>query len=117
MNNIISDYIKKAFNLETHNYNCVLRADEVEKIIKNHGDEKIENLRGQTKIQKEDFRYIPYILSTPDTIEMTGYFENKPVLRFTKGVHSLSAIISKKHMDIITQFLFKIKKKPCHCDR
>lgn len=96
MNHIISDYIKNAFNIESHNYNRVLRADEVEKIIKNHGDEKIEDLRGQTRIQKEDFRYIPYILSTPDTIEMTGYFENKPVLRFTKGVHSLSAVILKK---------------------
>ena len=108
--------IKNEFGLSVEDYNCVLRADEVRKILRNsHGDQISEGLRGQRQIKKEDIMDIPLILQNPDSIELSPkQFEGKPVLIFRKELHgkeTVVAYVSKKHMDLTVQTMFSGKEK------
>lgn len=108
--------IKTEFGLSVEDYNCVLRADEVRKILRNsHGDQISEGLRGQRQIKKEDIMDIPLILQNPDSIELSPkQFEGKPVLVFRKELHgkeTVVAYVSKKHMDLTVQTMFSGKEK------
>lgn len=44
----VAERVKKEHNIDIKEHNCTIRADEVKKIFKSHGDELTESRRGQT---------------------------------------------------------------------
>lgn len=44
----VAERVKKEHNIDIKEHNCTIRADEVKKIFKGHGDELTESRRGQT---------------------------------------------------------------------
>lgn len=114
-NEKISQYVFEKTGVDISGYNCVLRASEVRKIIKDHGNEKVEMSRGQRAIQEQDFFDIPYILEYPDSVSLdSNLFEGKPVLIFQKvlnGKTTIVAYISNKHLDLTVQTMYSGQNK------
>ena len=89
----------------------MLRADEIRKIVKSHGQVSKEVGRGQEVITDIDFGYIPEVIGNPELIENGGMYFNKPVLKFTRGERTIVTVVSKKHLDVYTQTMYIRRKK------
>lgn len=57
-------YLKTGVNVR--NYNLSLKASVIKKIMKDHGNEKLEGLRGRVAVVNEDFKYITNIILESD---------------------------------------------------
>lgn len=110
VNDSLAEKVMNEFKINIDKYNCAIRADEVRKILKKHGDGKIETLRGQQKVVESDFERIPEIIAVPDIIEYGGEYYNKPVLKFSKNEYTIVGIVSRKHLDLYAQTMY-IRKK------
>lgn len=102
----VAERVKKEHNIDIKEHNCTIRADEVKKIFKSHGDELTESRRGQRAIIEGDFEMIPEIIGSPEVVENAGIYNNSPVLRFKKAGQTLAAVVSRKHLDIYTQTMY-----------
>lgn len=111
----LANEIHRNTGIDVSDYNCTLRASEVKKIFKSHGNEETENKRGQRAITENDFVLIPKVIQSPDSISLSEkLFEGKPVIEFTKVIDDkvvVSAYVSKKHLDLTVQTMFAGKKK------
>lgn len=111
----LANEIHRNTGIDVSDYNCTLRASEVKKIFKSHGNEETENKRGQRAITESDFVLIPKVIQSPDSISLSEkLFEGKPVIEFTKVIDDkvvVSAYVSKKHLDLTVQTMFAGKKK------
>ena len=58
-------------------YNAILSSDNVRHIIRNHGNANTEESRGQTAITENDILQIPFILSDPDRVTLSGQKDNR----------------------------------------
>ena len=107
--------IKQETGIDVNKYNCTLRASEVRKILKDHGNEQSEALRGQRAITEDDFVMIPQIIQNPDQIILSDeLFEGKPVINFVKvinGKTTIAAYVSAKHLDLTVQTMYSGKNK------
>ncbi|MFQ9811196.1 MAG: hypothetical protein ACLRYB_18105 [Segatella copri] len=71
--------------IDISNRNVALGAYEVQKILKDHGDEDKESTRGQRAVTADDFSNIRDVIESPDTIELDGKLYNgRPIIKFTK---------------------------------
>ena len=115
ISNELADEIKNVTGIDVSNYNCTLRASEVRKILKNHGQEITEKTRGQRAITPDDFELIPKVIQNPDNISLSDkLFEGKPVIVFSKiidGKIVVSAYVSRKHLDLTVQTMYSGIKK------
>lgn len=108
--------VKSETGVETEGYNCTLRATEVRKIFKKHGNEKTEVPRGQRPITVEDFINIPMVIQSPDNIKLSPEpYEGKPVILFEKDINGKTTVVSyvsRKHLDLTVQTMYAgIKKR------
>lgn len=107
--------IYNATGLDVEGYNCSPAADEVRKILKDHGDEKNEDKRGQRAITKEDFALIPDIVNNADKVVLsTRKYNNRPVINFVKDINgriTVTAYVSQRHIDLTVQTMFSGKKR------
>ncbi len=107
--------IKQETGIDVNKYNCTLRASEVRKILKDHGNEDTESLRGQRAITEDDFVMIPQIIQEPDQIILSDeLFEGKPVINFVKTINgktTIAAYVSAKHLDLTVQTMYSGKNK------
>jgi hypothetical protein len=96
-------------------YNFTLRADEIRKILKDHGQRAKEANRGQQPITQKDFARIPTVVLNPDNIKLSDkLFEGKPVILFEKEINgrkTVVAYVTKKHMDLTVQTMYFGKEK------
>ncbi|MGN1097487.1 MAG: hypothetical protein ACI4SS_01170, partial [Clostridia bacterium] len=96
------------FNLALHKY-------EIKKILSNsHGNESKENLRGQRAITQKDLLRIPEIVTNPDDFSLSGTYEGKPVIKFSKNIGGESYVVtyvSSKHHDLAIQTMYAQKNK------
>lgn len=110
----LAERIKNSTGLNVNGYNCTLAAYEIQKIFKNHGNEKTESPRGQRAITEEDIALIPKIVSKADSIKLSGEWNGKPVIDFKMtdgGTITVSAYVSAKHLDLRVQTMFAGKNK------
>ncbi len=117
----LSDKIYDAVGLETENCNLSIKDYEIKKILVNsHGSKKIENMRGQEVISKNDLLSIPYIVENADEIRLSEkLYEGKPVIEFYKNENNkkvLIAYLSKKHKDLAVQTMYQSKKSLATAD-
>ena len=111
----VCERIYNATGLDVEGYNCSLAADEVRKILKDHGDEKNEDKRGQRAITKEDFALIPDVVNNADKVVLsTRKYNNRPVINFVKDINgriTVTAYVSQRHIDLTVQTMFSGKKR------
>ncbi len=111
----LADRIKQDTGIDVNKYNCTLRASEVRKILKDHGKEEKEALRGQRAITEDDFVLIPQIIQNSDKIILSDeLFEGKPVIHFIKTINgktTIAAYVSAKHLDLTVQTMYSGKNK------
>lgn len=107
----LAERVKKNFQVDIEGHNCVLRADEIRKIVKSHGQISKEADRGQRVVTDIDFGYIPEVIGNPELIENGGMYFNKPVLKFTRGRRTVVTVVSKKHLDVFTQTMYIREKE------
>ncbi len=102
--------IESNTGINVDGYNCVLRASEVLKILKNHGNPVSEGKRGQRGITKYDLMNIPNVILQADSINLSDKeFEGKPVIEFERESNqwtSVAAYVSKKHLDLTVQTMY-----------
>lgn len=115
INKNTADKIKNITNLDLTDYNISLKGNNVRKIIKDHGNKTLENLRGQEAITLKDFEYIDDIVLTADNIYLSGKTrQGKDVIIFEKKInnkYTLVEFISTKRKTLETQTMFKSIKK------
>lgn len=115
INDITSNRIKILTGLDLKNYNISLKGDNVRKIIKDHGNKILENLRGQDAITLKDFERIDNIILEADNIYISGKTKhNKDVIAFEKELnnkYTLIEFVSTKRKTLETQTMYKKIKK------
>lgn len=115
INDSVANKIKKVIGLDLTNYNISLKGNNVRKIIKDHGNSILENLRGQEAITIEDFNYIDDIVLEADKIFLSGKTkQGKDVITFEKKInnkYTLVEFISSRQKTLETQTMFKSIKK------
>ncbi|MBO4976535.1 MAG: hypothetical protein J6C54_02165 [Lachnospiraceae bacterium] len=109
--------IENKTGINVQGFNLTIRASEIIKILKSHGTELGEQLRGQVPVTKEKLLLIPKIVMEADTIILSDRkYENKDVLIFSKIIDDLEYVVtyvSNKHKDLSVQTMYtrKIKKE------
>lgn len=106
----VAQRVMNELGYDIADYNCSIKADEVEKIFKSHGNEEYENARGQRAVTDNDFKRIPEVMGNPDTIEFAGAYKGKPAIKFVKDGHTIIAVMSDKHLDLYVQTMYIGKK-------
>ncbi len=115
VNDKVSSRILKKYKINIKEYNISLKGDNIRKIIKDHGDNEKENLRGQIAMILDDFNYIDDIINEPDFINLShSTKDNKPGLIFIKKIvkeYTTIEYVSDKHKTLETQTMYVHKKK------
>lgn len=106
----LAAYLQQAAGVWLEGYNCTLRANEVKKVLKGHGDSS-EELQGQKPVKKEDFLKVREILESPDyAARSERTYDGKPAIYFVKdyGEHmtTVVAVVSDKHLDLRLQTMY-----------
>lgn len=113
--NDFAQFIQSKTGLNVENFNCTLASNEIRKIIKSHGNEAVENKRGQRAVTEDDFVNIPTVIQDSDDITLSpNLYNDKPVINFVKNLNgriTVSAVISDKHLDLYIQTAFVNIKK------
>lgn len=107
----IADRIQSELGINVHDFNCSLKSYEIEKIFKDHGDEKAEGKRGQRAITERDLEKIPEIVARPERITESGTYMGKPAIRFYKEGITVTGVVSDKSMDLFVQTMYANKKR------
>lgn len=95
--------------------NVTLRADNVRKIFKDHGQERTEAPRGQRPVTVEDFAKIPDVIGNPDSIE-EGAYKGKPAVEFKKAIDGSRVTVfavdsGGASLELFVQTMYMGKKK------
>ena len=115
VNDKVSSRILKKYKINIKEYNISLKGDNIRKIIKDHGDNEKENLRGQIAMILDDFNYIDDIINEPDFINLShSTKDNKSGLIFIKKIvkeYTTIEYVSDKHKTLENQTMYVHKKK------
>ena len=107
--------IKADAGIDVENYNLSLGSYEIRKILKDHGNQKNEELRGQRAITEDDFSHIVEVVLNPTNIKLSDTtYEGKPALIFTgnyNGRMNVVAVVSDKRLDLFVQTIYVNTKK------
>ena len=94
--------------------NVTLRADNIRKITKDHGNEKKERSRGQRAVTPNDYALIPQVIGEPDEIRKATY-KNREAAIFVKNIDgskiSVVAVDSGGSLDLFVQTMYSGAKK------
>lgn len=115
INDLLVEQIYEELGINVKDYNLSLRADNVRKIIKDHGNTYREKLRGQIPVSVEDFKYIDDIVAANDCFYYSGRTkEGKPSITFEKTIGNKYVVveyISEKHHNLEVQTMWINKKR------
>ncbi len=118
---IISDDIAKFIYEETgvdvHNFNAVLRADNILKIFDRHGNETKEAERGQRAITDEDILLLPKLFGEIDYAKYEGKYTkmqgNNDFINVKSSIEpsiTIGLIVQNKQLDIRVQTMYSKKE-------
>ena len=115
VNDFLADKIFEDLGINIKRYNISLKANNVKKIIKDHGNIEKEYQRGQIPAFLDDFTYIDDIILDNERFYVSGVTSsNKMAIVFEKDLdykYTLVTYISDKHHNIEVQTMYKHKKK------
>ena len=115
VNDFLADKIFEDLGKNIKRYNISLKANNVKKIIKDHGNIEKEYQRGQIPVFLDDFTYIDDIILDNERFYVSGVTSsNKMAIIFEKNLdykYTLVTYISDKHHNIEVQTMYKHKKK------
>ena len=115
VNDFLADKIFEDLGINIKRYNISLKANNVKKIIKDHGNIEKEYQRGQIPAFLDDFTYIDDIILDNERFYVSGVTSsNKMAIVFEKNLdykYTLVTYISDKHHNIEVQTMYKHKKK------
>ena len=107
--------IERSTGLNIEGFNCSISAYEIRKIVKDHGNQEKEALRGQKEITETDFLRIPKAIASPRNIYRSSKdYEGKPVIVFEQGTNEkihVVGVVSDKHLDLFVQTAYMTIKK------
>ena len=107
--------IESSTGLNIEGFNCSISAYEIRKIVKDHGNQEKEALRGQKEITETDFLRIPKAIASPRNIYRSSKdYEGKPVIVFEQGTNEkihVVGVVSDKHLDLFVQTAYMTIKK------
>ncbi len=115
VSNELAREIKSTTGLDVENYNLSLGANEIRKIIKDHGDESKEASRGQRAITADDFSHVVDVVLNADSINISDKtYNGKPAIEFVgehNGKMKVVAVVSDKRLDLFVQTMYANAKK------
>ncbi len=114
------DEINRLFNLSGHvltGYRRVMDSFAVRHVFKNHGNSKMENLRGQIAVLPEDFTLISLVLNQYKTFTVEKNRIGNIMFRYTMQTEEFRLIYAEKvrtgRRELAVQTLYKQKiRKP-----
>ncbi|MBS6295908.1 MAG: peptidoglycan DD-metalloendopeptidase family protein [Dialister sp.] len=108
--NDLAERVLVETGIDISNRNVALGAYEVQKILKDHGNEEKEATRGQRAITADDFSNIRNVIESPDTIELDDKLYNgRPIIKFTKLIGSKNTVVtydSARSSDLRVQTMY-----------
>ena len=115
INDLLAEQIYEKLGINVKDYNLPLRASNVRKIIKDHGNAYREKLRGQMPVCMDNFKYIDDIVTGNDSFYYSGITkEGKPSITFEKTIGNKYVVveyISDKHHNLEVQTMWINKKR------
>ena len=108
--------IKEGTGLNLEGHNVTLRADNVRKIFKSHGNSATEAPRGQRPVEISDFLKIPQVIGEPDGINLSDQdYYGKPAIEFVKTIDgskiTVITVDSGGSLDLFVQTMYAGIKK------
>ena len=107
--------IQEDAGVDVENYNLSLGSYEIRKILKDHGNEATESLRGQRAVVEDDFAHIVDIVLNPQSVTLSeSTYNGKPAIIFTgehNGRMTVVAVVSDKRLDLFVQTAYVNIKK------
>lgn len=111
----LAGYVLQQTGVDISNRNVAVDSSEINKIIKDHGNEETENLRGQRAITPNDFLDIRTIIESPDKVELAdGDYFGRPMIKSIKKLNGRTTIVtydSRKHNDLRVQTMYSGQNK------
>lgn len=110
----LANRIKADTGYDFSGKNVTLRADNIRKITKDHGNEIKERSRGQRAVMPNDYALIPQIIGEPNEIRKATY-KNREAAIFVKNIDgsklSVVAVDSGGSLDLFVQIMYAGTKK------
>ena len=110
----LANRIKADTGYDFSGKNVALRADNIRKITKDHGNEIKERSRGQRAVMPNDYALIPQVIGEPDEIRKATY-KNREAAIFVKNIDgskiSVVAVDSGGSLDLFVQTMYAGAKK------
>lgn len=112
------DFVKQKIGVDISNYQHVIDVSGINHSLKNHGNKKIENQRGQIAVTNEDFEKIPEIITNPDFVEYAGKDgKGKDVIKFTKTDNGVIYVFEeirtgRKELAFATMYIKRNEQMP-----
>lgn len=88
MTDTAARFVRDQTGVDVSGYVAILPGSSVQHIFKNHGNEQTESSRGQRAVTENDIALIPQVLTSPDSVELSGDKDKlgRAVLLFTKQI-------------------------------
>ena len=110
----LANRIKADTGYDFSGKNVTLRADNIRKITKDHGNEIKERSRGQRAVMPNDYAFIPQVIGEPNEIRKATY-KNREAAIFVKNIDgsklSVVAVDSGGSLDLFVQTMYAGTKK------
>ncbi len=110
----LANRIKADTGYDFSGKNVALRADNIRKITKDHGNEIKERSRGQRAVMPNDYAFIPQVIGEPNEIRKATY-KNREAAIFVKNIDgsklSVVAVDSGGSLDLFVQTMYAGTKK------
>jgi DNA polymerase III sliding clamp (beta) subunit (PCNA family) len=92
-----AETIEDATGINVEGFERSLDTYAIRHILKNHGNAKIEEARGQVAITKEDFDKIPNVMNNPDRVANVGIskINQKPLIVYLKRVNGVILVVEE----------------------
>lgn len=80
--------IQEVTGMNVKGYSAILPGDSVQHIFNHHGNRRTEESRGQKAVTESDIVLIPQVLSSPDSVSLSGNRDalGRPVLLLSKQI-------------------------------
>jgi hypothetical protein len=111
-----AEKLNRHTGLELDGYKHELSNREIRHILKQHGNEKLEEPRGQTAVTKKDLLLIPEITKNYDSVELSPETsESRQVLLYRKKIgneyYYYESIGGKHNKKLSPKTMYIVKKK------
>ncbi len=116
--NSAAQTILDSTGVDVAGYSAILPGDSVQHIVRNHGNVKTEEARGNQAVTEEDIALIPHVISAPDSVVLSDRADvlGRPVLLISKQIGNTyvtaQAVTDGRHALTTNSLWIKKEKNP-----